>query len=152
MWMSLPQMDAAATSRSTSPGPGCGTAISSSCAPGPGRVFRTARMVGGRVTRTGYFPRRSGSMQTAVVKIGPGRPDGMTVSEKADRRSGKRLAVAAVVTGIVEVLSVAILGVGGLFLLPLLGAGALVLGLLAIQRASLGQPTRGISIAAGVCA
>ena len=70
------------------------------------------------------------------------------MTEKMDTRSGRRLAVAAVVAGIVEVAFLAIMGVGGFFLLPLFGAVALVVGLLALQRESLGQPARGLSIVA----
>jgi len=66
--------------------------------------------------------------------------------------SGKKLAVAAVVGGGAETGFSLIMGVGGFFVLPLFGAVALVLGLLSLQRASLGQSSRGIAILALVFA
>jgi len=71
-----------------------------------------------------------------------------------DARTGSRrkLAVAAVVAGVIETGFSLVMGAGGFFLLPLFGAVALVLGLLSLQRASLGQSSRGIAAVALVFA
>src|SRR5437016_3766462 len=58
MWRSVPQIEAASTPMSTSPGPGAGTGTSASSAPAAGRVLRRARMVEGRLTSEERIPRR----------------------------------------------------------------------------------------------
>jgi hypothetical protein len=78
----------------------------------------------------------------------PDRSDNTRVTDKVEARSGKRLAVAAVVAGAAEASASLILGIGGFFLLPLPGAIAIVLGLVALQRVSAGQPARGLLVAA----
>src|SRR6266567_2199870 len=47
MWRSVPQIEAASTRISTSPGPGWGTGSAASSAPGCGPVFRRARILDG---------------------------------------------------------------------------------------------------------
>jgi hypothetical protein len=74
------------------------------------------------------------------------------MSTNAETRPGRRLAVVAVVAGAVETGFSLIMGVGGFVLLPLFGGAAFVLGLVSLQRASLGQSARGMAVLAIVFA
>ena len=74
------------------------------------------------------------------------------MSAREQPRSGRGLAVVAIVAGLLETGFSLVMGAAGQFILPLFGATALVLGAAAFQKAALGQPARRMAAVAIVSA